>query len=163
MSQAETKKFDVIFEGLARSSGKLRCDIDVEFVTTGESFSLATDEGKIHGGANTAPPPLALFTGALTACLMTQIRAFSKRLRIPIEGVEIKARLHWEGEQIGREPYVGQPIGFHLDVDIESDASDEDIQRLFEAGQKGCFLEATLDKANTITHRLKLSEGWVDV
>ena len=53
MTQAETKKFDVIFEGVARSSGKLRCDIDVDFVTTGESFSLATDEGKIHGGANT--------------------------------------------------------------------------------------------------------------
>ena len=50
MTQAETKKFDVIFEGVARSSGKLRCDIDVDFVTTGESFSLATDEGKIHGG-----------------------------------------------------------------------------------------------------------------
>ena len=163
MPQDETKKFDVIFEGVARSSGKLRCDIDVDFVTTGESFSLATDEGKIHGGANTAPPPLALFTGALTACLMTQIRAFSKRLRIPTRSVEIKARLHWEGEQIGREPYVGQPIAFHLDVDIDSDASDEDIKRLFVAGQKGCFLEATLDKANTITHRLKLSEGWIDV
>ena len=72
--------------------------------------------------ANTAPPPLALFTGALTACLMTQIRAFAKRLRIPIRGVEIKTRLHWEGEQIGREPYVGQPIAFHLDVDIDTDA-----------------------------------------
>ena len=65
MTKEKTKKFDVIFEGVARSSGKLRCDIDVDFVTTGESFSLATDEGKIHGGANTAPPPLALFTGCL--------------------------------------------------------------------------------------------------
>lgn len=159
----DTKTFDVIFEGVARSSGKLRCDIDVDFVTTGESFSLATDEGKIHGGANTAPPPLALFTGALTACLMTQIRAFAKRLRIPIDGVEIKTRLHWEGEQIGREPYVGRPIGFHLDVDIQSDASDEDIVRLFEAGKAGCFLEATLERSNTITHRLRTSSGWMDI
>ena len=94
---------------------------------------------------------------------MTQIRAFAKRLRIPIRGVEIKTRLHWEGEQIGREPYVGQPIAFHLDVDIDTDASAEDVHRLFDAGRKGCFLEATLERSNTITHKLKVGEEWVDV
>ena len=94
---------------------------------------------------------------------MTQIRAFSKRLRIPIRDVVISTKLHWEGEQIGREPYVGQPIAFHLDIDIDTDVSAEDVHRLFEAGRKGCFLEATLERSNTITHRLKVDGEWVDV
>ncbi len=159
----EIKTFDVIFEGTARSSGKLRSDIDVEFVTTKETFSLATDEGKIHGGDNTAPPPLALFTAALTSCLMTQIRAFAKRLRIPCDKVVIKASLRWRAEQVGREPYVGAPLGFDLDVDIQSDASPEDKLRLLEAGCKGCFLEQTMGQVNTINHRLMLDGDWVSV
>ena len=51
----DKKTFDVIFEGVAKSSGKLRCDIDVDFVTTGETFALSTDEGKIHGGRKHGP------------------------------------------------------------------------------------------------------------
>lgn len=164
MSEAQqVKTFDVIFEGTARSSGKLRSDIDVEFVTTNETFKLATDEGKIHGGDNTAPPPLALFTAALTSCLMTQIRAFSKRLRIPCENVVIKASLRWRAEQIGREPYVGAPLGFDLDVDIQGPETNEDKERLLAAGCGGCFLEQTMGQVNTINHRLLIDGEWKEV
>ncbi len=158
----DSNSFDIIFEGTARSSGKMRSDIDVEFVTTGETFQVATDEGKTHGGANTAPPPLALFTGALTSCLMTQIRAFAKRLRIPVNNVTIHGRLHWRGEQAGSEPYVSRPVGFELDVDIDSDASPEDLARLLEAAKKGCFIEATLGQVNEVRHRLRIGDEWAD-
>lgn len=164
MSEApEVKTFDVIFEGTARSSGKLRSDIDVEFVTTKETFKLATDEGKIHGGDNSAPPPLALFTAALTSCLMTQIRAFAKRLRIPCDSVVIKAGLRWRAEQIGREPYVGAPLGFDLDIDIQGPETAEDKKRLLEAGCKGCFLEQMMGQVNTINHRLLIDGAWEEV
>ncbi len=158
----DTKVFDIIFEGIARSSGKMRSDIDVRFVTTNETFQIATDEGKTHGGANTAPPPLALFTGALTSCLMTQIRAFAERLRIPVNNVTIHGRLHWRGEQVGSEPYVSAPVSFALDVDIDSDASPEDLTRLLNAAKKGCFVEATLGQINAVRHRLRVGDEWVD-
>ena len=157
------KTFDVVFEGRARSSGKLRCDLEVDFVTTGERFELATDEGRIHGGENTAPPPLALFTGALSACLMTQIRAFAKRLGIPVKGVEIRASLHWRAEQTGREPYAGTPVSFDLDVDIDSDAGEDALKRLLAAAQKGCFVEATLAQGVPVGHRLRIGDDWVRV
>ena len=80
----ESKRFDVIFEGKGVASGKMRNDISVQWPAMKESFDLATDEGPFHGGDGTAPPPLALFTAALTGCIMTQIRAFSKRLKINI-------------------------------------------------------------------------------
>ncbi|QFS82815.1 OsmC-like protein [Roseivivax sp. THAF40] len=160
MEDQASKTFDVIFEGTGTSSGKMRNDIAVEWPMMKERFELATDEGPFHGGDGTAPPPLALFTAALTGCLMTQIRAFSKRLRIDMRGVEVKAKLHWSGEQIGNAPYVTAPVGFSLDVDIDSDASPEDLTHLLECAKKGCFIEQSLAEGVNVSHRLKVNDDW---
>ncbi len=163
MNDEQTKRFDVIFEGVGRSSGKMRNDISVTWPMMKESFELATDEGPFHGGDGTAPPPLALFTAALTGCLMTQIRAFSKRLNTPIRHVEVKARLHWNGEQSGDDPYETSPVAFDLDVDIDSDASPDALVRLLSAAKKGCFIEQTLAKGLTVGHRLRVGDAWREV
>ncbi len=162
MADQATKSFDVIFEGTGVASGKMRNDISVEWPMMKESFELATDEGPFHGGDGTAPPPLALFTAALTGCLMTQIRAFAKRLKVKIDGVEVKARLHWKGEQIGGDPYVTAPVSFGLDVDIDSDATEEQLRALLDAAKKGCFIEQSLAEGVIVGHRLKLHDQWVD-
>lgn len=162
MSEPEVKRFDIVFEGVGKATGKMRNDISVSFATMNETFELATDEGPFHGGDGTAPPPLALFTAALTGCIMTQIRAFSKRLKIPVGNVQVNARLHWQGEQVGREPYVGSAVGFDLDIDLDSDAEPEDQHRLLEAAKKGCFIEQTLSKGLTVGHRLRMGDDWRD-
>ena len=159
---AETKRIDVVFEGTGRATGKMRNDISVHWPAQGERFELATDEGPFHGGDGTAPPPLALFTAALTGCLMTQIRAFARRMRIDLSHVEVHARLHWYCEAAPGEPYVSHPVGFELDVEMESDAPLEDRLRLLEAAKNGCFLERTLSKGLEIVHRLRHGEDWID-
>ena len=160
MANEEVRRFEVIFEGVGRASGKMRNDISVEWPMMKERFELATDEGPFHGGDGTAPPPLALFTAALTGCLMTQIRAFSKRLKIPVGAVEVRARLHWQGEQTGDGPYETGPVGFDLDVDLDSTADAEDQHRLLEAARKGCFIETTLAQGLQVGHRLKIGAEW---
>lgn len=163
MDADNKKTFDIVFEGVGTSSGKMRNDISVHFATMNETFELATDEGPFHGGDGTAPPPLALFTAALTGCLMTQIRAFSKRLKIPIGNVTVKSRLHWQGEQIGSDPYTTSPVGFDLDVDLDSPASFVDQTRLLNAAKKGCFIETTLLQGLAVGHRLSIKGVWHDV
>lgn len=160
MSEKAVKKFEVIFEGIGRSSGKMRNDISVQWPMMKESFELATDEGPFHGGDGTAPPPLALFTAALTGCLMTQIRAFAKRLNIEIINLEVHAKLHWEGVQEGNDPYVTSPVGFDLDVDIDSPADESQLRTLLDCAKKGCFIEQTLAKGLDIGHRLKVDGEW---
>ncbi len=49
-------RFDVIFKGLGKASGRMRNDISVEFSTMKESFELATDEGAFHGDSNSHHP-----------------------------------------------------------------------------------------------------------
>lgn len=162
MAEQEMKTFDIIFEGTGTMSGKMRNDIKVNFETMNETYDLATDEGPFHGGDATAPPPLALFTAALTGCIMTQIRAFSKRLKIPIGSVTVNARLHWQGEQMGRDPYTTSPVGFDLDIDFDSDASRDDQFRLLDAAKKGCFIETTLMQGLEVGHRLQIDGDWHD-
>lgn len=159
---AKTKTFDVIFEGHGVTGANMRNDIKVDWPMMKESFELATDEGPFHGGDGTAPPPLALFTAALTGCLMTQIRAFAKRLEIGIRHVDVKAKLHWTGEQVGMEPYVTAPVGFSLDVDIDSDATADELKGLLDAAKKGCFIEQTLAQGLIVDHRLKVGDEWHD-
>jgi len=51
--------------------------------------------GRITAADGTAPYPLAYFASGLTACIMTQLRAFARRLEIPLTTIAVKARLHW--------------------------------------------------------------------
>jgi uncharacterized OsmC-like protein len=160
MADPAMKTFDIIFEGTGTMSGKMRNDVKVHFETMNETYDLATDEGPFHGGDATAPPPLALFTAALTGCIMTQIRAFSKRMKIPIGQVTVNARLHWRGEQSGRDPYTTAPVGFDLDIDFDSSANKEDQLRLMAAAKKGCFIETTLMQGLEVGHRLQIDGDW---
>src|SRR5262245_21005337 len=163
MSPISEKRFDIVFEAQARSSGKMRNDISLRFTRTNECYELATDEGAFHGGDGTAPPPLAPFAAALVGCVMTQIRAFATRLRMRVRAVNVQARLHWQAVQQAQEPYVSAPVGFQLDIELETDEPVEAQQRLIDAAKKGCFIEATLARPNIVTHRLRTPHGWRDI
>lgn len=161
---AKELNFDVVYETEGRSVGKLRNEISISWVGANEGpWEMATDEGTFHGGENTAPPPIAYWAAGFTGCLMTQIRAFSKRMKIPINDVTVKARFEWSGHQINRDPYVTNPKGFSFDIEIDSDASLEDLTKLIEAAKKGCFIDQTMAVANTVDHRLKVGEDWIEV
>lgn len=155
------KRFDVIFQGHGRASGKMRNDISVDWPMMKETFDLATDEGPFHGGDGTAPPPLALFTAALTGCIMTQIRAFAKRLSITIDRLDVHAKMHWQGEQMGNDPYVTAPVAFGLDIEIESSATQDELRHLLDCARKGCFIEQSLAQGVIVEHRLKTGDTWL--
>lgn len=143
-----------------RASGKMRNDLTVTMVRPFEEvFELATDEGGFHGGDGTAPPPLALFVAGLTGCLMTQIRAFGKRLGVRVDDLRAETRVIWTWEKDGRV-YRTAPEGFEIDIHLDAPVSDDDKAALIHAATHGCFLEQTLGRANTIRHRLATADGF---
>jgi len=160
----EMREAVVRFDCTGRAVGKMRNELEVHMVEPfGEGpFALATDEGSFHGGDASAPPPLALFVGGLTGCLMTQIRAFAKRLRVSLNDLTVHTRVCWDWEAKDRV-YETAPKSFEIDVDIDSDDAPEKVVALIEAAKKGCFLEQTLGRRNTIRHRMKTAKGWVEV
>ena len=156
-------KAQVQFDCKGRATGKMRNELDVTmsqpFVEG--PFTMATDEGSFHGGDASAPPPLALFVAGLTGCIMTQIRAFAKRLRVSLNDLNVETRVVWDWEAKGKV-YETAPHSFEIDIFIDSDDPMDRQLELVAAAQKGCFLEQTLGQSNTITHRLKTADGWVD-
>ena len=165
MSDDQTKTINVTYEVRGTSVGKMRNEITDRQVepSVEPEFDMATDEAGFHGGEGTAPLPLAYFCTGLVACLMTQIRAFAKRMRIDLKGVDVTATIKWKAVSQGRDPYESAPVAFELDVDMDSDASMEDRIRLLEAAKKGCFIEATLANPIPVHHRLKEDGAFVAI
>lgn len=153
----------VQFNCTGTAVGKMRNELDVQMVQPmQEQFEMATDEGPFHGGDATAPPPLAMFVGGLTGCIMTQIRAFAKRMDVRLNDLTVETRVQWDWAAKGRI-YETAPKSFEIDIFIDSDAPLERQQALVRAAQKGCFIEQTLAQPNRIVHKLKTPEGWVSV
>tara|TARA_R110002124_G_scaffold77533_10_gene207672 strand:- start:14324 stop:14803 length:480 start_codon:yes stop_codon:yes gene_type:complete len=146
------------------ATGKMRNDLSVTMVhpMAEGPWSLATDEGSFHGGDASAPPPLALFVASLTGCIMTQIRAFAKRMGVKLADLRVETRVTWDWQAKGRI-YETAPKSFEIDVLIDSPDADDKVVALIAAAKKGCFIEQTLARPNTIRHRMKTGQGWVDV
>ncbi|MDA7579447.1 OsmC family protein [Alphaproteobacteria bacterium] len=156
------KSFTLKFTGNATNKGSMRNDIDVSFESMDETFKLATDEGAFHGGKGTAPPPLALFTASLCGCIMTQIKAFSKKLKIEVSEIKIDASMEWQGQILEEGPYKASCNGYNLDIDIISEEPVQRKKQLLEAAINGCFIEASL-KPGIVKHRLKDKNNWITI
>ena len=156
------KSFSLKFTGNAKNEGSMRNDINVSFLSMNETFKLATDEGAFHGGKGTAPPPLALFTASLCGCIMTQIKAFGKKLKIEVNEIEIDASMEWQGKVLEEGPYKASCDGYNLDINIISEEPIELKKKLLEAAINGCFIEASL-KPGIVKHRLKDKENWLSI
>lgn len=156
------KRAQVQFDCEGRATGKMRNDLSVTMSQPFAEgpFELATDEGSFHGGDASAPPPLALFVAGLTGCIMTQIRAFAKRLKVSVNDLNVETRVIWDWEAKGKV-YETAPHSFEIDIFIDSDDPMEKQLELIAAAKKGCFLEQTLGQKNTIHHRLKVGGDWV--
>ena len=153
----------VQFNCTGTAVGKMRNELSVDMVRPfHESFQLASDEGAFHGGDASAPPPLALFVAGLTGCLMTQIRAFAKRLGVKLTDLKVETRVVWDWQKAGRV-YETAPNSFEIDVLIDSPDAFEDTVALVHAAQKGCFLEQTLGQQNKIRHRILRDGDYVEI
>ncbi len=152
---------EVVFTCTGQATGKMRNELDVKMVEPMlEEFTLATDEGPFHGGDASAPPPLALFIGGLTGCIMTQLRAFAKRMSVQIDDLAVDCKVVWQWTPQGRI-YETAPKSFEIDVRLDSSNSLDEQRALIAAAKKGCFVEQTLGQANTIRHRLMTPDGYV--
>jgi uncharacterized OsmC-like protein len=154
---------EVVFTCSGQAVGKMRNDLDVKMTSPmEESFTLATDEGPFHGGDATAPPPLALFIGGLTGCIMTQLRAFARRMDVQIDDLSVDCKIAWQWTPKDRI-YETAPKSFDIDIFLESPNPLEDQIALIAAAKKGCFIEQTLGQVNKVRHKLRTPTGFIDV
>ncbi|SIS77997.1 Uncharacterized OsmC-related protein [Roseivivax lentus] len=154
------KVFDVVFESEGVCVGKLRNEVtNTAHKPFKVSRMLATDEGHFQGGEDTAPTPLEFFLTGLVGCLMTQIRVFAKKKKIEVRDLAVTCRAHWEALSDPDMPYAARPVGFEVDIALDSDASEEAVRALIDGAKRACFVEATLAQKNEIEHTLRLNRA----
>lgn len=154
----------VRFDCHGQATGKMRNELSASMqqpMVEGP-WEMATDEGPFHGGDATAPPPLALFVASLTGCIMTQMRAFAKRLGVTIDDLSVDTRVVWDWRATGRT-YETAPNALEIDVMLDSPDDEARVVELIETAKRGCFLEQTLGVSNVIRHRMRTAHGWRDV
>lgn len=157
---ADNRLFEVVFESEGVCVGKLRNEVtNTAHAPFKVTRMLPTDEGPFQGGDDTSPTPLEFFLTGLVGCLMTQIRVFAKRGRIDVRALTVNCRAHWEAVSDPEVPYAARPVGFAIDIALESDAPEEKVRALVDGARRGCFVEATLAQPNDITHTLRLNAG----
>lgn len=163
MKDGDTPMFDVVFDVKAKAVGKMRAEMTVEAIQPFQSVNhLAIDEGPFQGGEGTAPTPLEFFLTGLAGCLMVQIKSFGKKMRVQIDGLDVQLKAKWEAHKGVHVPYIGAPVSFDIMVDVDSPASEAEIQHLVKAAQLGCFVEQTMSQVNSIGHSVRKSGGdWV--
>lgn len=138
--------FDVRFSYTGIAVGKMRNEVTVvaEVPSSGGTYEIATDEGSFLGGDATAPTPLHLFTAALTGCLMTQVRAFARRLDVHLDGLRVEGVTEWRAEVDDRRTHDATPVGFQVDVHVDSLSPAEAVLDLVQAARRACFVEQSL-------------------
>ena len=78
-----------------------------------------------------------------------------------VNDLDVECRVVWNWTKAGRVYETG-PKSFEIDVLLDSPGPLDDQLALIEAAKKGCFIEQTLGQANTIRHRLKVGDGFLD-
>ena len=157
-------KAQVRFDCHGVATGKMRNELSATMALPFREgpWEMATDEGAFHGGDATAPPPLALFVSALTGCIMTQMRAFAKRLGVTIADLKVDTQVVWDWQATGRT-YETAPHSFTIDVTLDSPDEEARVREVIAAAKKGCFIEQTLGVPNVIRHRIRVGDGWAEV
>ena len=147
--------FGVQLEVTAKAIGRRRNEVDVAIASAADrpTFSFATDERREHGGEGTAPPPLAMFSASLVACLMTQIRSFARKSRIDLDRLVVRAAADWSAEVRDGGWYEATAGAIVIDIEIDSPSPHETNVDLIHRGRRGCFVEQAL-RPGLVKHRM---------
>lgn len=102
-------------------------------------FTFAVDEPPTLGGTDLGPNPVELVLAALGTCQEIVYATYARVLGIPVESVSIK--VDGSLDPRGFFGVSDVPAGFSqvtYSVDIQSPASDEEIQRLIDTVNAHC-------------------------
>lgn len=112
----------------------VRCDI------TAENHTIVTDEPAERGGKDEAPPPLYHLTASLAACQTVQIVKVAEAMRFRHGAVNIEARCTTDliDGLAGNDSGVMHFCEAELIIDIETDESDQRVERLKALSEDRC-------------------------
>lgn len=147
-----------VFRTSTLSKEKMRKESTVDVMLGGQvmlSYDIACDESELLGGDDSAPPPLAFFTSAIDFCIMTQISRYAHMRKLKISDVRMTTTVHYRNEG---SVLQGTVQGF-IDkvesiIEVDSDESDETIEKLIQDAERGCYVQYALTHPIEVQNKL---------
>lgn len=103
--------------------------------TVGIDRSVAFDEPVGMGGQGSAPTPVEHLLGALGSCLSLSVRAMAARDGVAVGHV---------GCAVDGSPSEGPLESIAIELEIESDASEDALDRVVTKAERACYVERAL-------------------
>lgn len=101
--------------------------------------TIVSDEPVERGGTGSAPAPLYFFTSSLGSCQAVQIRKVAEAMRIDLGSINIKVSTTTDRiPGVDGENKVMRFCAAQMDIEIETDASPEKIERLKKISEDQC-------------------------
>ncbi len=123
--------------------------------------SLQVDLDKAYGGDSTMPGPGFLARAALGSCLSLGYLCWASSLDVPINDIKVTILSEYDGTAaVGLESDA--TCGYtkvHVVVDIDSPASQEDIERVIKISDERSFMHAIFTETHPITRELRLKHS----
>lgn len=146
--------FDVIIEATSQF-GKLAT---VKAATPGSAhFVIASDEGAMLGGAESAPTPLAYFTAGFGLCLMTHITGYLKNTDLEVSRLKIEVRANFHttlGHVDTGNQGIGGCDGFETYIIIDSNEPEPKLKAFIAVCEEACIASQTI--AASVPTQMKL-------
>lgn len=98
-------------------------------------IAVPFDEPTDMGGTGQAPTPVEHLLGALGSCLTLSVRAMATREDIAVGEIDC---------QVDGRPTTGQLEDVTIGMTLESDESDDDLDRVLTKAERACYVERAL-------------------
>ncbi len=112
-----------------RSSGGLSGEYTVG------GIDVPFDEPTDVGGSGQAPTPVEHLLGALGSCLTLSVRAMAERDQVEVGEINC---------QVEGRPTSGPLEGVTIEMTLETDGSDDDLDRILTKAERACYVERSL-------------------
>ena len=113
-----------------------RRDVTVE--SLGDSLNAEVRYGELRwrlsGEDASAPDPVSSFLGALGGCLLMSLRVAARVRKIAVG----RASVHAQANEKGHVKEI------KVELQVESNANDEQLRRLVEVAERGCHVRALI-------------------
>ncbi|AFZ74369.1 2-oxo acid dehydrogenase subunit E2 [Natronobacterium gregoryi] len=99
------------------------------------SFEWQYDEPEDSGGTETGPTPVDVFLGGLASCLSLSTRYQAEKRDTDVGTISVTT---------DADPEHGAVESIEATIHLETDADDDDVERLVELGERGCHVSQLL-------------------
>ena len=107
---------------------------DVTVESVGDSLNAEVKYGplrwRLSGEDATAPNPVSSFLGALAGCLLMSLRVAARVRKVELG----RAMVHASANEKGHVKEI------KVELQVESNASDDQLHRLVEVAERGCHI-----------------------